>query len=146
MYCLTMNYYSMKSYFISLIFICFLTVGYGQKHGDFQKAQFKEVVETLQLSSSKASELEPVYAQFMRELRPEKHHRFNPMEPMTEERIEEMTRAKLAMAKHIATVREKYYDIFRKILSPSQIEKMYQAEREIMRRVKQESKLRKKNE
>ncbi|MEG0500258.1 MAG: hypothetical protein RR550_03940, partial [Rikenellaceae bacterium] len=143
-------YNCMKIYFTSLVLLLFVTIGYGQKREQkqlhFVKAQFNEIVQVLNLNSSKASELEPVYMEFMEEIRPEKPRRMSPPEQATEEQIEEMTRAKLAMAIHIATVREKYYDLFRKILSPSQIEKMFQAEREIMRRVKHEFKLRKEDE
>lgn len=141
----------MKKFFLVVTLFCLTSGIYAQKHGErkeqFVKAQFQEIVKSLELNNQKAVELEPVYIAFMEELRPDKQqHRFTPMERESEEQIDAINRTKLAMAIHIATVREKYYDLFRKILAPSQIMKMYQAERDIMKRVKHEFKLRKGDE
>lgn len=137
----------MKKLIVVVILFCLVSSAYAQKHGDrkeqFMKAQFQDIVKCLELDSQKVSELEPLYIAFMKELRPDKSQRkFAPLERESEEQIDAMTRAKLAMAVHIAMVREKYYDQFRKILAPSQIMKMYQVERDIMKRVKHEFKLR----
>lgn len=133
----------MRKIFILLITVCLTSIIHAQKHGEmneqFAKAQFNEIKMALALDDNIAKELEPDYINFMRELHAPRPPKKEPLERESEERIEERTRAKLAMAVNISTVREKYYDIFRKYLSPSQIVKMYQTERDIMRRVNHES-------
>lgn len=137
----------MKKIFILIVAVCCVTMVNAQKHGamdaQFAKAQFNEIKATLALDDKTAKELEPLYMNFMSELRSSKPDKRGPYERASEESIEEQTRAKLAMAVTIATVRQKYYDVFRTLLRPSQIVKMYQTERDIMRRVSHESGMRK---
>lgn len=145
------NYNHMKKFLLVGILFCLVSVVNAQKRieikDQFVKTQFLEIVKNLELDSQKASELEPIYVAFMKELRPgRQQHRFNPLECEKEDQVDAMIRAKLAIAVHIATVREKYYELFRKVLSPSQIVKMYQAERDTMKKVKHEFKSRKVDE
>lgn len=136
----------MKRIFSLLVLVCCVSIVSAQKREQIQeqfaKAQFNEIRSALALDEKTAKELEPVYMSFMNELRPPRREREMPLERDSEERIEQQTRAKLAMAVNIANIREKYYDIFRNYLSPSQIVKMYQTEKDIMRRVNNESGLR----
>lgn len=137
----------MKKIFILFLLIFSLSTVYAQKHEEmkdkFLKAQFNEIKISLGLNDSTAKALEPLYINFMNELRPV-GEKPNPLFDFDgdEQKIDKHLRSRLAMAKHIAVVREKYYEIFRKVLSPSQIMKMYQTEREIMKKVRNESGLR----
>lgn len=135
----------MKKIVLLLLFFVAVVVAQAQQHHEkFVRAKFKEIVKELGIDEETTKELEPLYLKFTEEMRPKKE-RYSMAarnKPLTEEQLELQTRQRLAMAKHIATVREKYYDVFRKVLPPSKIVKMYQIEKDIMKRVTRESVMR----
>lgn len=132
------------NYFIVILFVCILNVSYAQKkissdmQDKFIMAQFNEVKQSLQLTEEKANELKPLYIEFLQEMRPEKPNMNRKKETLTDDEITEILENKLANAKNMALTREKYYYLFKKILTPRQIMTMYDTEREIMRKVTME--------
>ena len=60
----------------------------------------------------------------------------------TDAETEEVIKHQFAMAKQKVEIREKYYAKFRKFLSPKQIEKIYDSERYVMKRLQSEKRKR----
>lgn len=131
-------------YLLLFLLVSILNVSYAQKkisvdmQEKFIMAQFNEVKQSLQLTEENAEELKPLYIEFMKEMRPKSLKINRKTELLSDEEITQMLENKLAHAKNMALTREKYYHLFKKILTPRQIMTMYDTEREIMRKVSME--------
>lgn len=107
--------------------------------------QTNQMVRTLMLDDAATAKFVPVYQSYLKELRecrmmnrkqpPAKQKAGAPgvkPEPKplpTDAEIEQQIKERFAQSRKILDIREKYYDEFRKILSPKQVMKIYQKER-----------------
>lgn len=110
--------------------------------------QTNQMVKTLMLDNATAAKFVPVYENYLKELREcrmmnrtpwgkreEGNSKGNagtksmgkPM--MTDAQIEKYIQEQFAQSRKMLDIREKYYNEFRKILTPQQIMKIYQTER-----------------
>ena len=67
-----------------------------------------------------------------------------PRSTLTDAEVEQVIKARFAQSRKMLDIREKYYNEFRKILSPKQIAKIYQTEKSNANKFKKEFDRRKK--
>lgn len=108
--------------------------------------QCNQVVKALLLDDATAAKFTPVYMQYLKELSesrvsnsrklkaketatPENVQKTEPKSIPTDAEVEKAIKDRFAQSRKILDIREKYYNEFRKILSPKQIMKIYQLER-----------------
>ena len=118
--------------------------------------QTNQMVKMLMLDDATTAKFIPVYQNYLKELRecrmmnrakqraegtgvkPE------PKPLLTDAEVEQQIKGRFAQSRRILDVREKYYNEFRKILSPKQIMKIYQTEQNNADKLKNEFERRKK--
>ena len=98
----------------------------------FMERQTNQMVNTLMLDDAAAARFVPVYQNYLKE----------PV--LTDAEVERQIKGRFAQSRKILDVREKYYDEFRKILSPKQIMKIYRTEQNNADKLKKEFDRRKK--
>lgn len=106
--------------------------------------QTNQTVKTLMLDDATAAKFTPVYEKYLKELREcrmmnRKTDRPKPAEgvekkdaskpSLTDAEVEKMIKDQFTQSRKMLDLREKYYNEFRKILSPKQIMKIYQMEK-----------------
>lgn len=103
------------------------------------EARCRLLVERMKLDEAKAEQFKTIYRNYQQEMMQlhrdfgHKHHSRRHAEPQTtptEEQIEELMLGRFALSRAIVDVRERYYKEFRKVLSPRQIQHIYEMERE----------------
>lgn len=110
----------------------------------FMERQTNQMVNTLMLDDAAAARFVPVYQNYLKELREcrmmnrrhpssgqgteQKGMKPQPKPVLTDAEVEQQIKGRFAQSRKILDVREKYYDEFRKILSPKQIMKIYRTE------------------
>ena len=98
--------------------------------------QCRKIIDDLGLDDKTAAKFTDVYRKYMKELNDlrMKHMPKKPAmkqgEPkapkqLTDEEVDKMMRERFAQGRKMLDVREKYYDEFRKFLSPKQVQKVY---------------------
>ena len=104
--------------------------------------QCNQIIKGLALDDATATKFIPVYKQYMEEMRATRHmgacrnianrtaaDKQTPKPLPTDAEVEQAIKARFAQSRKILDVREKYYNEFRKFLSPKQIQKMYNMEK-----------------
>ena len=113
-------------------------------HGkpDFKKIldmRFGVIVHELCLDEGKANKLRPLYMEYCQKVgeifRPQQKPK--PKDQRTDAEVEQEIKADFTKAKKMVNLRETYYNKFRKILTPKQIEKIYDIERNEQRMIHQ---------
>lgn len=127
--------------FCSVVFLfIFQGVLWAQTEKETEKKNYQEVVcrqmvESLALDDETAAKFMPVYKAYLEELRACRGPRMRPegkpgeRKELTDEEVEKRILDSFAQMRKILDVKEKYYKEFRKMLSPKQIQKIYQRER-----------------
>ena len=126
----------------------------------FMERQTNQMVNTLMLDDAAAARFVPVYQNYLKELREcrmmnrrqlssgqgteQKGMKPQPKSVLTDAEMEQQIKGRFAQSRKILDVREKYYDEFRKILSPKQIMKIYRTEQNNANKLKKEFDRRKK--
>ena len=126
----------------------------------FMERQTNQMVNTLMLDDAAAARFVPVYQNYLKELREcrmmnrrqlssgqgteQKGMKSQPKPVLTDAEVEQQIKGRFAQSRKILDVREKYYDEFRKILSPKQIMKIYRTEQNNANKLKKEFDRRKK--
>ena len=98
--------------------------------------QTNQMVKMLMLDDATTAKFIPVYQNYLKEPEPK------PL--LTDAEVEQQIKGRFAQSRRILDVREKYYNEFRKILSPKQIMKIYQTEQNNADKLKKEFDRRKK--
>ena len=122
--------------------------------------QTNQMVKMLMLDDATTAKFIPVYQNYLKELREcrmmnrrqlssgqgteQKGMKPQPKPVLTDAEMEQQIKGRFAQSRKILDVREKYYDEFRKILSPKQIMKIYQTEQNNADKLKKEFDRRKK--
>lgn len=117
-------------------------LGQEKKRPDREKIQTmqtNQIVRSLALDDATAAKFTPVYQQYLKDLRgcrtvtpnsPKvKDTKGQTASNPTDAQVEKSIKDHFAQSRKILDVREKYYNEFRKILSPKQIMKIYQLEK-----------------
>ena len=100
--------------------------------------QAAKVVQDLGLDDKTAAQFTDVYKKYMKELDDARKAEFasfakgkegadgkKKMQAPTDEDIDKMMRSRFVQSRKVLDIREKYYDEFRKFLSPKQVQKIY---------------------
>ncbi len=106
--------------------------------GDFEKFQLKLLVRNIEISDEQIAPFEALYTEYsakMKALRP-KHERHEG-KPSAEE-IEAQIIESFDMAEKATALKRDYYTLFREILTPHQILRMYNLERQMHDRLNSE--------
>ena len=101
---------------------------FGQEQ--MQKMQCNQLINALALDDAETAKFKPVYTKYMEEMRAVRD--MNPRAPrstLTDAEVEQVIKARFAQSRKMLDIREKYYNEFRKFLSPKQIQKMYNMEK-----------------
>lgn len=106
--------------------------------------QTNRIVKALALDDATTAKFTPVYTQYLKDLRECRAEAWKQMkqdkaeagkqagakkELMTDAEVEQRIKDRFAHSRKMLDLQEKYYNEFRKILSPKQIEKIYQMEK-----------------
>lgn len=103
-----------------------------------QDMQCNQLIRSLALDDATAAKFTPVYKEYMEEMcatRDMKPHRAVVADKEglkqipTDAEVEQAIKARFAQSRKMLDIREKYYNEFRKFLSPKQIQKMYNHEK-----------------
>lgn len=106
--------------------------------------QTNRIVKELALDDATAAKFTPIYTQYMKDLRECRAEAWKQMKPEnaeagkqveakkevpTDAEVEQRIKDRFANSRKMLDLQEKYYTEFRKVLSPKQIEKIYQMEK-----------------
>lgn len=121
-----------------------------------QEMQTNQLVKALALDDATAAKFTSVYKNYMDEMRATRDmgsrkkaddkatvDKQAPKPVPTDAEVEAAIKARFAQSRKMLDVREKYYDEFRKFLSPKQIQKMYNQEKNVGDKFRKESDKRK---
>ena len=131
----------MKRFFLSiLIFLSALTAfGQGQEASVSQRyfdAKIREFVYRLHLSEEQRTQFIPIYKSYNDEMRAavgEREKRTTP--PATAKEAAALEKARIERQQAAQAVRMKYVDIFATVLNPDQLNRLYQEESQIQRKL-----------
>ncbi len=112
-----------------------------------QQMQCNHLIETLALDDATAAKFAPVYRNYLEEMRAvrkagsqEKAGKDVRPRPLpTDADVEAAIRARFAQSRQMLDIRERYYNEFRKFLSPKQIQKIYNLEKNNGERFRKEA-------
>ena len=106
-----------------------------------QEMQCSQIIKGLALDDATAAKFTPVYKQYMEEMQATRNmgarrnaanrtaaDKQTPKPVPTDAEVEQAIKARFAQSRKMLDIREKYYNEFRKFLSPKQIQKMYNLE------------------
>lgn len=126
------------------------------KKEQMQEMQLNYLIKALVLDDATAAKFAPVYKQYMEDIRAtrDQNSRKKPDSRMatdkrtpkpvpTDAEVEAAIKARFAQSRKMLDIREKYYNEFRKFLSPKQIQKMYNQEKNMGEKFRKEADRRK---
>lgn len=87
--------------------------------------QSREMATLLELEGDKAESFIAIYKEFKAEIFKVKSSAKRPSKNQTDEEIEASIKAGFDISRKVLDIREAYYDKFREVLTPAQIQKMY---------------------
>lgn len=94
--------------------------------------QCNRIIQTLGLDDKTAAKFTDVYKDYMKEMdearkmgMPKKTKEGKDFQVPTDDEVEKMMKDRFAQSRKILDIREKYYDKFRRFLSPKQVQKIY---------------------
>ena len=102
----------------------------------------EKMVQTLMLDDATSAKFIPVYSQYLKErlecrnMKPK--HMGTDINTKTDAEVDKMIQDNFAQSRKILDIREKYYAKFHKILTPKQIMKIYQVEKNDVGKMKKE--------
>ena len=107
------------------------------------RVKLAELQKALQLDQSAFDRFKPVYSAYDQEMRKINFRGMGGVmhadpDSLTADEAENMVMLQLENARKILTIREKYYNEFKTVLTPQQIVRLYQVESEIRRKVMRE--------
>lgn len=122
------------------LFIASLTTvpAMAQKAGKSSDQRTAHMVQILALDDVTSASFTPLYSKYRQEMQAtrQKHQRIKPTKqkggpthPLTDEQVRKNIETSFALSQSILDIRKKYYKEFLKILSPRQIERLYDLEK-----------------
>lgn len=103
-----------------------------------------QMAQTLMLDDKTTTKFAPIYSQYLKDrMSTNKNNKLRVLKRdsvngMTDEDAENIIQNKFAQSRKLLDIQEKYYNQFRKILTPKQILKIYQSEKTTHQRLRQE--------
>ncbi len=118
--------------------------GQGGRNANFHEFQMQMIVKQLAIDESKQADFKKIYTEYsksMQGLRPDKRHNTS---SMTDEQIEAQILKSFSQSEQITALKKEYYYKFKTVLTPDQILKMYNIERQVNERINSEMQNRRK--
>lgn len=124
---------------LSLFIASFCTMpAMAQKAGKGSEQRVAHMVQILALDDATSASFTPLYSKYRQEMQAarQKHKRIKPTKkkgggttPLTDEQVRKNIETSFALSQSILDIRKKYYKEFLKILSPRQIDRLYNLEK-----------------
>ncbi len=146
---------TIKTLSVLLLILLSVQISWSQQDGQFganlrqrfMQIKLREMKRQLNLSQERFEQFRPIYISYEKEKQQStkailRNARAMNPDSLSNEEAERLIRKQNENARHLIDLREKYYNDFRKVLSPQEILKMYKTELEIQRKVTQELKRR----
>ena len=103
----------------------------------FYQAKFKEMVYRLHITEAQQAKFEPIYHQYCEEMAELWADRKRPIKPSTSTDAAAMAKRKMEMQQRAQGIRMKYIDKFATVLNASQVERFYEVESIIQKKLKE---------
>ncbi|MFI3265102.1 MAG: hypothetical protein SNG38_09180 [Rikenellaceae bacterium] len=114
----------------------------GRTKADIEQFQMQLIIKQLEIEESKQEAFTEIYTQYsaeMEKLRPKRQRREDDEgEKPTDEQIEAQILESFEVAEQVPVIKRKYYQMFKRVLSPHQILRMYNIERQFTERINSE--------
>ncbi len=110
-----------------------------------EEFQLNAILDKLALDDNEREQFIPLYKQYQQDMKSTNKEcaaMSKRKAERTDAETEEVIKYQFEMAKQKVEIREKYYSKFRKFLTPKQIEKIYDSERNFMKRLQSEKRKR----
>jgi len=111
--------------------------------GKLMDMQAAQIISELKLDEKRATQFREIYSRYFKEMAAIDGKlgsgQDTPVDSLSDQQAEQRIRTEFDLAKKSIHTREKFYDEFRTVLSPSEIYRMYGIERDVRRRIMQES-------
>ncbi|MBR5685409.1 MAG: Spy/CpxP family protein refolding chaperone [Muribaculaceae bacterium] len=109
----------------------------GSINERFYQAKVNELVYRLHISKEQLKKFEPIYRNYCEEMTALWAERKQPITPNTSTKAAAIEKRKMEMQQRAQGIRMKYIDKFATVLTPSQIDKFYDVESEIQRKLRE---------
>lgn len=135
---------------LALVFLLTINFAEAQKGEKFPRlreriaqAKLREIKESLQLDQATFERFRPVYLRYEQEIAAVDFRKIGKLmrtqaDSLSSAEADQLIIDQLHAAKKMLSIREKYYEEFKKVITPQQIIKLYQTEAEIRKKVIQE--------
>ena len=103
----------------------------------FYQAKFKEMVYRLHITAEQQKKFEPIYRSYCEEMTALWNERTKPIKPNTSSSAAAVEKRKMEMQQRAQGIRMKYIDKFATVLNASQVERFYEVESIIQKKLKE---------
>ena len=103
----------------------------------FYQAKFKEMVYRLHITAEQQKKFEPIYRSYCEEMTALWNERTKPIKPSTSSSAAAVEKRKMEMQQRAQGIRMKYIDKFATVLNASQVERFYEVESIIQKKLKE---------
>ena len=103
----------------------------------FYQAKFKEMVYRLHITAEQQKKFEPIYRSYCEEMTALWNERTKPIKPSTSSSAAAVEKRKMEMQQRAQGIRMKYIDKFDTVLNASQVERFYEVESIIQKKLKE---------
>lgn len=131
----------MKKILLTLFIGLSAIVAFGQEHSDkvnqrYFEAKIREFVYRLNLTDQQRDAFIPIYKRYNEEIRTAVGERETPQShPATPDEAATLAKARIERQQMAQTIRMKYVDEFAAVLTPDQMDRLYQVESQIQRKL-----------
>lgn len=130
-----------KTIIIALISILGLAATAQDNNGSLNerlfKAKLNELVYRLHISTEQQKKFEPIYRNYCNEMSTLWKERKQPIQPNTSSKAAAIEKRKMEMQQRAQGIRMKYIDKFATVLNPNQVERFYEVESLIQKKLKE---------
>lgn len=103
----------------------------------FYQAKFKEMVYRLHITAEQQKKFEPIYRSYCEEMTALWNERTKPIKPSTSSSAAAVEKRKMEMQQRAQGIRMKYIDKFATVLNAKQVERFYEVESIIQKKLKE---------
>ena len=103
----------------------------------FYQAKFKEMVYRLHITAEQQKKFEPIYRSYCEEMTALWNERTKPIKPSTSSSAAAVEKRKMEMQQRAQGIRMKFIDKFATVLNASQVERFYEVESIIQKKLKE---------
>lgn len=134
----------MKKLIITFLLLLFTTSAIAQENRDnnslnerFYKAKLRELIYRLNITSEQQKKFEPIYREYCEEMTALWAERKRPIPPNTSSEAAAIEKRKMEMQQRAQGIRMKYIDKFATVLNDNQVERFFEVESAIQKKLKE---------